>query len=175
MIRVDEKAFDENMKRFRARMLRLVAATRQAAVTGVRTSTVRMRSLARKKAPKAFGKLREGVQERFENDGLTGVVTSTAPYAMWVEGFDSGYTLGRKPGRWPPFDPIYAWVILRRLDIKWKMTPRNATFLVRRKIAKKGTPAQPHIKPAFEVVGPEFNAAMARVFNNAAANAGKLL
>lgn len=181
MIRIDEKAFDANVQRFRNRMLALVRATRQRAKNEVKRSSIKMRSRARKAAPKNTKTLADAIEETYQDDGLTGIVTSGAPYARWVEGqvvgtaFGASLSLGRRPGRWPPPDPIRAWVVLRGLYLKWKMPLESAVFLVRRKIGKKGTPAQPHIKPAFAQTAPEFEAAMAKVFDGAAKEVAKAL
>lgn len=161
-------------KNFRKALTELVNATRQRAKTEVSRYTKEMRALAARTAPKAHGNLRKGIEYEISSDGLTGTVSSTAPYARWVEGYDSNYQRGRGPGKWPPFEPIYEWVLFRRLDIKWQMTPRSATYLVRRKIAQKGTPAQPHMKPAFEATAPKFEQAMSQVVDQAAREVSKL-
>src|SRR5574341_506759 len=154
---ISEPEFNKDQQRFRERMLFLVKELRQRCQTEVGRHSRRMRSVAKRFAPKANSQpgLRDQITERYENDGLTGIVESGARYAQWVEGVHHNYVLGRGPGRMPPLEPIYAWVLFRRLDIKWNMTPRSATFLVRRKIARRGTKAQPHMKPGFEQVGPE--------------------
>ncbi len=169
MISIDGKAFDRDMERFRKRIEFIVKATRARAITAVRTSAVSMRSLAKKNAPKASGNLRSSIVETFSNGGLAADVSMNNPdhYAQWVEGFHHDYRLGRAPGRWPPPEPIRRWVILRGLARKWDMSEASAVFLVRRKIGRKGTPAQPFMKPAFEKVAPEFQKKMQTVFSEA--------
>src|SRR5690606_37931136 len=62
---------------------------------------------------------------------------------------------------WPPFTPIYDWVKQRR--IRGSGTGRNAkgqstggaeqrsiAFLIQRKIAQQGIPANPFLIPAYE-------------------------
>ena len=174
MIALDGKAFDSDMERFRKRITFIVNATRARAITEVRRSTVAMRALAKSKAPKASGALRAAILETYAKGGLTGVVSLNNPdhYGQFVEGFHNNYQLGRKPGKWPPPEPIRRWVQIRALARKWKMSEASAVFLVRRKIGRKGTPAQPFMKPAFEKVAPEFEFNIARVFNHAASQAG---
>ena len=177
MIGISEPEFDRNAEQFRRRMTLLVNATKAKAVNEVRRSTVRMRSLASKSAPKATGTLRSSLVATYARQGLEGVVSLNSPshYGQWVEGVHNDYKLGRKPGTWPPPGPIRAWVMLRGLARKWDMSVDSATFLVRRKIGTKGTPAQPFLKPNFAIVAPEFNAAMDRVFSQAATNAARLI
>lgn len=172
MITIDAPAFDRDMERFRKRLAFIVNSTRARAITEVKRHTVQMRALARKAAPRATGTLRAQVLDTYANQGLAGVVTSTADHAAAVEGFASGYQFGRKPGKWPPPEPIRKWVQIRGLARKWKMSESSAVFLVRRKIGRRGTPAKPHIKPAFEQVAPKFEAAMTKVFSHAASQVG---
>ncbi len=66
---------------------------------------------------------------------VIGTVASPMPYALYVE-------IGTGPRQlMPPFQPIYDWVRAKLgLDDAEAM---SATFLIRRKIQREGTPAQP--------------------------------
>lgn len=156
----------------------LVTDTRARCKREVRKATISTRASAKKNAPRASPppNLQSQIEYRLEEDGMRGLVTSGAYYAQWVEGVHHNYRMGRAPGRWPPVDPIREWVVLRGLDKKFFGSHGGgnidaATYLVRRKIGLKGTPAQPHIKPAFEEQAPKFEAAMKRVFGEAAKQA----
>lgn len=170
-------------EQYRKAMLLLVKSTRQGAKTEVGRASRGTASLARKEAPKATGLLKAGLSQgqavTITDNGLTGVVSIPAPsrafvYGPFVEGLFNGYKLGRRPGRMPPFEPIFNWVRVKRLASKWKMSEKSATFIVRRKIGRKGTPAQPFMKPATDHWIPEFRKNIERVFSQAAQSIGRL-
>lgn len=181
MIQIDQAAFEKGLKRFRSAMTTLVNATRQRAKNIVGRHTRAMHKEARRWAPVARGTLRKGVSVSFENDGLTGTVSSTAGHAQWVEGqavwtalgSNTGL-IGRRPGTWPPDAPIREWVRLRGLPRKWGVSEDSATFLVRRKIGRRGTSAQPHIAPAFAKQSPLFENEIADVLKQAGEEAAKV-
>lgn len=181
MIAIDSREFQNGLKRFKSAMIVLVNATRQQCKTLVRKHTVSMKSLTVKNAPRAFGVLRKGVTMTLENEGLTGTVRTGAPYAQWVEGqavwtaLGSGTGLiGRRPGKWPPEAPIRAWVKLKGLPRKWGVSENSATFLVRRKIGRRGTDAQPHLAPAFAATAPKFESELGDVLKRAGEEAARV-
>ena len=87
--------------------------------------------------------------------GVLGVVSSTQPSAVFVE-------LGTGP-HMPPVDALVPWV-QAVLGVEPDRV-RQVAFLVARKIARKGTPAQ---KP-FERAAQSTQGQVARIFENAAA------
>jgi hypothetical protein len=56
----------------------------------------------------------------------------------------------------------------RRGTATKSVSEESLVFLVRRKIGQKGTPAQPHMKPAREAVEPLFLAEVEKVVERAA-------
>ena len=94
-------------------------------------STLQMFAKAVENAPVGVagggGGLRGSIDTEFEDNGLTGVVGSDLNYAPHVE-------FGTRP-HWPPWregSPLARWAQLRGIP----------AFLVARKIAARGTPAQ---------------------------------
>lgn len=73
--------------------------------------------------------------------GVLGVVSSSQPSAVWVE-------LGTKP-HMPPSEALQPWV-KAVLGIRDPKEVRNVAFLVARKIARHGTPAQRPMARAVE-------------------------
>jgi hypothetical protein len=145
----------------------LFKATRQQVVTEVRRSTVSTRAKAKAAAPVASGTMKGQIRERFEKDGLVGIVEALADYSRWVEGKINQFRFGRRPGRMPPDAPIRAWVAIKGL-------PESAVFPIRRKIAREGTRAQPFLTPSFEVTNKEFVKKRTEIFRRAAEQAAKI-
>jgi hypothetical protein len=165
----------------------LIEATRTRLQKEVDRYSRKAKSIAVKMAPKASGDLKRGIQIFYDEDGLGSEVISTAYHARFVEGIYTNYVYGRKPGRWPPEDPIRKWVRLKlmkgsrgskkkeRAGTTTRTTDEDSlVFLVRRKIGQEGTKAQPHIKPAHEIVAPLFQKAVERVVARAARQVGRL-
>ncbi|CAB4199379.1 hypothetical protein UFOVP1336_32 [uncultured Caudovirales phage] len=71
-----------------------------------------------------------------------GATGGASLYAEFVE-------LGRKPGKFPPIEPIRKWV-RRVLRITGESNIRSVAYLVGRKIARQGTPAQNYTKNTVE-------------------------
>lgn len=89
--------------------------------------------------------------------GVLGVVGSSQPAALFVE-------LGTKP-HMPPVDALVPWV--REVLGVQGVRARSVAFLIARKIARKGTPAQLPFKRTLERMRPtivrEFEAAAGRI------------
>lgn len=69
---------------------------------------------------------------------------------------------GRKPGKMPPIKNIYEWIQNKRpLQAKIAQAPdtiaatKSLAYVIARKIAKKGTKAQPFISPSLKQVTTE--------------------
>jgi hypothetical protein len=145
----------------RRALAQIVDATRAKCKQAVYQAGTSMQKTAKAIVPFATGHLQGGIDLRFSDDGLTAEVSPIAAYARWVEGYESGYSFGRRPGGMPPAAPILAWIRVRGL-------PESALFPIRRKIALKGTPAHPFMRPAFDAEQGRFQAAMNRVLGDAA-------
>lgn len=161
----------------------LVRQVRQSAKTEVARAARGTASIARGKAPKASGLLKSALSQgqavNLTDGGLTGIVSIPSPsrafqYGPFVEGVFNNYELGRKPGKRPPFAPILAWVQAKGIAKKWKVSEKSAVFLVRRKIGREGTPAQPFMLPATDVWIPQFKENIERVFKQAVQQIGNL-
>jgi hypothetical protein len=103
----------------------------------VAESAINIQREATRRAPVDVGILRNSYKWEFEpgTTSITGVVFSDSKYAPWVE-------FGTKP-HFPPVEPLEEWA--RRHGM-----PPGTGFLIARKIAQRGTPAQPHLGPAAE-------------------------
>ncbi|SMB97951.1 phage protein, HK97 gp10 family [Thermanaeromonas toyohensis ToBE] len=106
---------------------------------------------AKRKAPTDTGALRRSITA--QREGLTEKVGSNLHYAPYVE-------FGTRP-HWPPVEPIREWVWRNRG--KFGITGRGkkankevdrVTFLVRAKIAKRGTAPRRYLRDALEEVKP---------------------
>ena len=91
--------------------------------------------------------------------GVLGVVGSSQPSAVWVE-------LGTRP-HMPPSEALQPWV-KAVLGIHDPKEVRNVAFLVARKIARHGTPAQRPMARAVEATEGQIIA----IFERAAAQVG---
>jgi len=149
----------------------LINTTRARIKTEIRKAAVSTRKKARQLSPKASGNLRKAIEVRIESQGLVGIVDATAFYSRWVEGIDSDGLFGRRPGRWPPVEPIRRWVELKGLGRKWDKSEARVTFLVRKKIGEKGTPAQPFLFPAAVFPRIRFDNEMRKILIHAAKEA----
>lgn len=87
---------------------------------------------AASEAPVDRGKLRNSINT--EVGALTAKVSVGAEYGIFVEE-------GRKPGGFPPLDPIRKWSQRHGIE-NW--------FAVARKIAREGTDPQPFFEPAID-------------------------
>ena len=118
----DLREFESLFKKHnKQRMKRLGGAVK--AIAG------RSKMEAKKNAPKAFNELRLSIHlERILNGWS---VVADAPYAEAVEH-------GRRPGRMPPFEPIFMWVWLKIPAGSLEETARIARA-VQRKIGREGT------------------------------------
>lgn len=120
-------------------------------------SASRVLADAKQTVPVAYGRLRSS--GRIEDKGKTINVAfggdNSSGYAYYVE-------FGRRPGKWPPKQPIEDWVKKRGLASTEKDI-KGVAFVIRRKIGKKGTRPQPFLRPAFERERPRFKAAMRKI------------
>lgn len=175
-------------RKFNLALRQLVAQTRKSCQTEVAKAAKHTVSLARRFAPKAVGTLKGRntgiVSDLSELRSRTLAKVKVLPkYAPFVEGFYHNYQMGRGPGRWPPtepVDPIKEWVRIKGIARKWfgietASTLAQATFLVRRKIGTKGTPAQPFFQPAYVIAKQEFELALTDVLSQAAKQVGIIL
>lgn len=99
---------------------------------------------ARRRAPKAFSTLTQSIAA-VQPSPFEGLVVAGVDYARAVE-------QGTGPsGRQPPVRNILDWLKVRRLVADDPaMTQEDLAYVIARAIARKGTPAQPFMVPAFE-------------------------
>lgn len=107
--------------------------------------------------PKASGLTRESVFDEIHTTpaGVLGVVGSASPVAAFVE-------LGTRP-HMPPIAALQPWVS-EVLGIREPKNNRRVAYLVARKIARVGTPAQRPFARALEMAQPQ----IAQAFEDAA-------
>jgi hypothetical protein len=108
---------------------------------GLQESAELIRDRARRKAPSGVtNELRRSINYKLGNKKVTiGIDNPAQVYGAVVE-------YGRRPGKQPPSGPnssLARWAQL-------KLGSSGAAFAVARKIAKKGTKAQPYLIPAAE-------------------------
>ena len=121
-----------------------------------------MREELRSKRAKATGDLIASIRATttMKKGSVELSVGPTVSYGAYVE-------FGTKP-HWPPRDAIRDWVIEKFRGRIRGPELDSVAFLVQRKIAAKGTPAQPYVEPVFDkhvnkVAGRIANAAIRRV------------
>lgn len=127
----------------------------------ITVSSAKVLAESRRTAPKVFGNLVRSSRILIRKDEQ--LVEYNAGYAYYAE-------MGRKPGKWPPIQPILDWVHKRGLggtySIKTKKRAgnydsqikqdRGIAFVIARSIGKKGTRPHPYLGPAFEKEKPFF-------------------
>lgn len=99
-------------------------------------------------APVDTGIHRRGIVTSFSPAGLSGRVESTSGYGRWLEE-------GTDP-HFPPVAPLEEWA--RRHGMP------GMGFAIARAIAERGTPAQPHFRPAIRRQEPRFRAEARQLF-----------
>lgn len=108
----------------------------------VRKAAFEIQARAVELAPSNFGRLRNSITVDVKSRPFSGDVTasvgSNLKYAAPVE-------FGSKP-HWPPLAPILLWT-RRKLHPPARQA-RSIAFLIQRKIARHGTPAQPYLSRA---------------------------
>lgn len=176
MINIEARGVQESKKALQI----LVQATQAAIKAQIARSARSTESEAKRLAPVAFDRLRPSIGTTFAQGGLEATVSADVRYARWVEGIDSAGQYGRRPGKWPPDQPIRDWVILRGLPAKWfgrdtAAARDSATFLVRRKIGLRGTRAQPFLFPAYSKELPKFQAELDKILTRSANQANAVL
>jgi len=128
-------SFDENLSR-------ILSATESALLTGMSLIERKVVEYFQKNKINVTGYLRNSItsEVRREAERIIGITGTNLKYAIFVH-------QGTRP-HWPPIQPIKRWVI-RKLGIRGADVPK-VTFMVRRKIAKKGTPAKPFFTFVFK-------------------------
>ena len=112
---------------------------------------------ARELAPKARGELtRSIIPERLGPGRFR--VTAGTDYAAVVE-------LGGRPGGWPSMRAIIEWMRVRNIQPAGPHVrdERDLAFVLRRAIARRGTPAQPYLKPAADELWPPLGEQIAQL------------
>lgn len=104
----------------------------------------------------ATGHMRQGIAVSETSSGgyPAVIVAPSALYGGVVE-------FGRKPGAWPPAGALTLWMERKGIDPKLE-------YVIRRKIGKKGTKAQPFLVPALDKATPTILRIYARRVTEAA-------
>lgn len=104
----------------------------------------------------ASGDLLASIHTRLEiNDSVFEVWLNTLDYLKYIEN-------GRKPGKWPPSEPILKWVRHKKLPTreltgnKSLPTEKQLTYLVRKKISEEGTKRYSTYSETLEELNNEF-------------------
>lgn len=102
-------------------------------------STATVKRTAKEKVPIYQGELRRGIFDKVTSSiakSVQGIVyVANVKYGLWIE-------KGTRP-HFPPVEPLEKWGRI-------KLGKPGIGFLIARKIAKKGTKAQPFMLPALE-------------------------
>lgn len=122
------------------------AEVKDAVKNVVAESALNIQREAKKRTPVDTGRLRSSIAIEF-SDGLTATIGTNVEYAAAVE-------FGSQP-HFPPPSALAGWA--RRHGMNGK------EFVLARKIARRGTPAQPFLFPSFEQERPKFIANARRV------------
>lgn len=138
------------------RLKQIVGNTQALVSQEVKRATDGCRKEAKDLCPRASGVLRQSIQSRYLEAGKIGEVYTDLKYGKWVEGIYHKGKYGRKPGKWPPLLPILKWILIKKIHEKaygrkgaTLASAKSLAFVIRRKIGKKGTRAQPFLLPAF--------------------------
>lgn len=147
-----------NFPEVQAALKRNQAEVRAAVVRGVRRGAAVVERDAKLRLTQngsvAFGLLRASITSRVDEAKLTawigpglagkgtaaGLTGDPASYGYYIE-------FGRRAGRFPPPIALALWV-KRRLGISDPKELRRATYLVGRRIARRGFAARPFLRPA---------------------------
>ncbi|HHJ11894.1 MAG TPA: hypothetical protein ENK00_01835 [Chromatiales bacterium] len=98
---------------------------------------------ARRRAPKAFSTLTNAIRGD-QVSPFEGRVVAGVDYARAVEE-------GTRGGAFPPVRNILDWVkVTRQVPDDPAMDQADLAYVIARAIARRGTPAQPFMGPAFE-------------------------
>lgn len=109
----------------------------------IRTMTNRIARDAKRRAPKAFSQLTNSIIGRMVSP-LTGEVTPGTNYARMVEE-------GTGPGGRPPLRVLEDWIRVKGIRPRDpSMSTTGLAIVMADAIAKRGTPAQPYLVPAYE-------------------------
>lgn len=106
---------------------------------------------ARDKAPKAFSTLTQSIRV-MRPAPLEAVIAPATRYAERVERGTGIYGPARQASnKSPPEASILDWIRVRRIIPRERGTSQeDLAYLIARKIARTGTPAQPYLKPALD-------------------------
>ena len=145
---------------------RFLEEFRDAIISTLDRISSRAQEVAVKNAPADIGQLRNSISviRNFEPPSFEGGIQTNLPHAIVQE-------FGRRPGKFPPEFPIARWITRKRAVFGAAIKEfgggakglRRITFLVRRKIAKKGFPGKFFFKKAEEAIRREFPNELARL------------
>jgi HK97 gp10 family phage protein len=119
----------------RAALAKLARMAPEKLKGAIAESTINIHGEARRNVTTDVGFLKSSINFEVTSGGLTGEVRVNSNYGPYVE-------FGTRP-HFPPVEPLEEWA--RRHGM-----PPGTGFLIARKIARFGTPAQPFLFPAAE-------------------------
>lgn len=93
------------------------------------------------------GRLRASIGSEIREEGLLSVVGRIGP-SLKDELYPQVMEFGREPGKFPPMEPIQAWV--KRVIRPPEDQLRSIAFLIARKIAVKGIKPREYLKKGWE-------------------------
>ena len=109
----------------------------------IQREAITMARDAKRRAPKALSILTNSIINQ-RVAPMFARVTARAGYAAAVEE-------GADPGGSPPLEAIRRWIEVAQITPRDEaMSERDLAFVIRRKIQRQGTPAQPFMRPAAE-------------------------
>lgn len=137
------------------KLMRQLRASSTAVLHGTQAATRKValdiEGAAKRRAPGNTGRLRTGIRTRFQREDTTadiGVFEGARArghqvnYAPFVE-------KGRGPGRMPPIEPLRLWALRVIGD-------PDAAYPIAKKIAERGTKAQPFLRPSHQRHAPRY-------------------
>ncbi len=100
----------------------------------------------KRRAPDAFGKLRDSIGFKVVPEALTSEIKPTAEYGDAAETGSKPHWISVKPGT-----PLEQWALFRGIN----------PYALQHSIASKGTKPHPYIEPTYQVMAPVVAAAFA--------------
>lgn len=112
---------------------------------------------AKRGAPKAFSTTANSIQVLRESD-FSRVIAPQTDYAGAVEhGTGLFGPEGLPSGKMPPVQSLIDWIRVKRIEPdNGLMDEEDLAFLIGQAIARRGTPAQPFMRPALEATESRF-------------------
>lgn len=153
----------EGFERLDARLAQMTPNTARAMRTAMQASVLEVEAGYRRNLSpfRLTGRSMNSVHSTITGTGVA-LEGSVGSAAAWGRAFE----LGRRPGSWPPLEPLIQWVRRRGLAASGRGRTNRTLAIARavqRKIYRRGIPAHPALIPAFEAALPRIRARFAAV------------